>query len=161
MNSTLTIDAHTLGDSFAGDPEFSLPQRPRFISEVLVIPVGLNGLLFEGTRDTQVISGRSARTFIPKLLPHLDGHHTVQMLQARFAQLPPNSVRDAIVLLYTRGLLEDGPVGEPAEGLRPLASFAGRYADVTRVSSSRQQILARIAAARVAVIDSEAGRQVA
>ena len=100
MKSSLTIDARSLGDSFAGDPEFALPERPRFIREVLVIPVGHNGLLFEGTRDTQVISGRSARTFIPRLLPHLDGHHTLPMLQARFSSLPPKSVRDAIVLLY-------------------------------------------------------------
>lgn len=161
MSSILTIDAQTLGHSFSGDPELKLPHMPRFISEVLVIPFGESGLLFEGVRDLQVISGRSARTFIPQLLPLLDGQHSIDMLQARFPRLPPGAVRDAVVLLYTRGLLEDGAPGDVPAELADLAAFAGRYNDVTRISPSRREVLARLAKARVAVVDNEAGRLVA
>ncbi len=160
MTSMLTIDARSLGSTFAEDPEFALPARPRFIPEVLVIPYGQNALLFEGGRELQVISGKSARTFLPRLLPLLDGRHTIEELSARFPQLPANAVRDAVVLLYTRGLLEDGDPGEPPPGQDALAAFAGRYCDVTRVSASRRQVLDRLAAARVAVVGNAAGREV-
>lgn len=158
MSALLTIDAQSLGSSFAEDPEFALPQRPRFIPEVLTIPYGQNALLFEGVRDLQVIAGRSARTFLPTLLPLLDGTRTIEALQAQFPRLPPQAVRDVLVLLYTRGLLEEGDDG-PAVPCDPaLASFVGRYCDVTRVNASRGQALDRLAAARVAVVDNASGR---
>lgn len=158
MSSVLTIDARSLGSSFAEDPEFSLPRRPRFIPEVLVIPYGQNALLFEGVRDLQVIAGKSARTFLPQLLPLLDGTRTLENLHSCFPRLLPDAVRDAVVLLYTRGLLEDGDPGAAPAGREALAAFAGRYCDVTRVSSSRREALDRLARARVVVVDNAAGR---
>ena len=158
MSASLTIDAKSLGESFAEDPEFTLPRRPRYIPELLQIPFGQNALLFEGARDLQVVAGRSSRTFLPQLLAVLDGTRTIDELRARFPQLPSNAVRDALVLLYTRGLLEDGD----AERLTPvssaLASFAGRYCDATRANASRGQVLERLAATRIAVVDNAVGR---
>lgn len=159
MRSMLTTHAQNLGNTYAEDPEFALPLRPRYIPEVLTVPYGQNALLFEGVRDMQVIAGKSARTFLPRLLPLLDGLHTLAELQARFPRLPASAVRDAVVLLYTRGLLEDGDPGAAPPGLEALDAFAGRYCDVTRVNPSRREAMGRLTAARVAVVDNAAGRE--
>ncbi|WP_045739087.1 hypothetical protein [Xanthomonas sp. MUS 060] len=158
--SILTIEASSLGTSFIADPEFSLPQRPRMIPELVTLAYGQNALLFDGVRDLQVISGRSARTFLPQLFPLLDGTRSLDDLAAAFPKLPPKSLTDAIVLLYSRGLLEDGGVEETDAALQPLASFAGRYCDVTRVNPSRHAVLQRLARARVAVVGNRAGRHI-
>lgn len=159
MSSLLTISAQVLGHGFSEDPEFRLPQHPRLVPEVLALPYGAQALLFEGVRDTQVVAGRSARTFIPRLMEALDGQHTLEMLQERFAPVPPDAVHDAVVLLFTRGLLEDGPE-DPVAQNRALSAFAGRYCDVTRANTSRNQALGRLAAARVAVVNNAGGRHV-
>lgn len=161
---TLNISARVLGHSFARDPELRVPQHPRFIREVLTIPYGTDGLLFEGVRDVQVITGRSARSFLPRLLPLLDGTRSIDALAAAFPTLPPQAIHDAVALLYSRGLLEDGPLPPApergAEKAAALAGYAGRYVDVTRVNRSRGEVLDRLAAQNVAVIATSAATDV-
>lgn len=153
---TLTVSAQVLGHSFARDPELRIPQQPRFIREVLTIPYGADGLLFEGVRDVQVIAGRSARSFLPRLLPLLDGTRSFADLAAVFPALPPQAIHDALALLYSRGLLEDGPLDTAPGRNTALAAYAGRYADVTRVNRSRGEVLDRLAARKVAVVATDA-----
>jgi len=160
MNNVLTVTAQTLGFSFAGDPELNLPERPRYIAEAVAIPYGQNGLLFDGVRGVQVIMGRSARTFLPRLLPMLDGNRTLDELTAAFPQMPRRALHDSLALLYSRGLLEDGPAQPCVDQLAELSAFAGRYCDVTRVNRSRVEVLGRLAARRVAVAATPLGEAV-
>jgi SagB-type dehydrogenase family enzyme len=156
MNAALTLTAQSAGSSFANDPELQLPGRPRFPPEILVIPYGQSGLLFEGANGTQVLNGRGARGVIPMLLQRFDGRHTLPELCEAMPDIPAGAVRDVVALLYSRGLLEDGigPVGRGE--LAEMAAFVGRYADVTRVNGNRGEAMARLAQARVAI----AGNQV-
>lgn len=156
MKKTLTVSAQNLGYSFEGDPELNLPEYPRYIRELVAVPYGQNSVLYEGVRDIQVLSGRSARTFIPRLLAALDGSRNLADLCALFPRVPAQSLRDALALLYSRGLLENGAEQAVDESLMPLASFAGRYNDVTRVNESRHQALDRLAQTRVALIGQAA-----
>ncbi len=160
MNNVLTITAQSLGFGFAGDPELNLPERPRYVAEVVAIPYGQNGLLFDGVRGVQVIMGRSARTFLPRLLPLLDGSRTLDELASVFPQLPRQALHDTLALLYSRGLLEDGPLEPCAEEIADLSAFAGRYCDVTRVNRSRGEVLDRLSAKRVAVAATSLGEAV-
>lgn len=156
MNAPLTLTASQIGSSFSNDPELQLPRFPRFPPEILVIPYGASGLLFEGGAGTQVLSGRGARGFIPLLLEHLDGSNDIDALYARFPKLPTQAIRDAVALLFSRGLLEDGGAGEVVAEKRDLAAFAGRFADVTRVNRNREEVLARLASVRVAIVGNDA-----
>ena len=160
-NAALTTSAAGIGSHFEADPELSLPLHPYFPPEIAVVPYREDGLLFEGARGTQLLAGRSARFFIPQLLARLDGRSTLPQLAAHFPSVPPKALHDAVALLFSRGLLEDGaPVPVPAP-LAELAAFAGRYSDVTRVNRNRGDALARLAAARVAVAASPAQAQLA
>lgn len=156
MKKTLTVSAQNLGYSFEGDPELNLPEYPRYIRELVAVPYGQSSVLYEGVRDIQVLSGRSARTFIPRLLDALDGTRNLADLCALFPRIPAQSLRDALALLYSRGLLENGPEQSVNEALLPVAAFAGRYNDVTRVNESRYQALDRLAQTRVALIGQAA-----
>ncbi|MEP7185014.1 MAG: nitroreductase family protein [Rhodanobacter sp.] len=151
MNAALTLTAQSAGSSFANDPELQLPEHPRFPPEILVIPYGQSGLLFEGANGTQVLNGRGARGVIPMLLQRFDGHHTLSELYESMPDIPSGAVRDVVALLYSRGLLEDGigPVG--SDGLAEIASFVGRYSDVTRVNRNRGEAIERLAQARVVI----------
>jgi SagB-type dehydrogenase family enzyme len=153
---SLSLSSQTLGERFAADPELHLPERPRLMPELLQRPLGPASLLFEGARGIQVVGGRSARTLLPRVLPLLDGHRTLDELQAALAPLAPRAVRDIVALLFSRGLLEDGAAEPPPASLAALAAHAGRYNDVTRVNRHRGEALARLAQARVAVAGSPA-----
>ncbi len=153
MKETLRVSASQLGTSFTLDPELSLPIRPRFIPEVVAVPFGANGLIFDGVRDLQVIAGRSVRDLLPRLLPLLDGAKTIDELHTALPHLPVSALVDAIALLYSRGLIEDG--AEPHE-TGALASYVGRYSDVTRVNSSRATALDRLAKMCIGVAGSGA-----
>lgn len=159
MSLALTQSADSIGNTFANDPELQLPEYPRFPAEILVIPYGQSGLLFEGGHGIQVLSGRGARGFIPRLLPLLDGSRDLAALSDEFPRVPVKSLRDAVALLYSRGLLEDGREGEVAPELEAVSAFAGRYVDVTRVNRNRGEVLARLDVVRVQVAGEGPGRE--
>jgi SagB-type dehydrogenase family enzyme len=152
MSAGLQLSSTVIGSSFANDSELRLPARPRAIPEVMVLPYGATGLLIEGTRDTQVLNGRAARSFVPRLLEALDGRRTLEELLDAFPPYPRQAVYDALAMLFSRGLLEDGPAAETAPELAPVSAFCGRYVDVTRVNANRGEALARLARTRVAVM---------
>jgi SagB-type dehydrogenase family enzyme len=159
MNQINSISAEVIGGSFLNDAELALPLQPRFPTEILMIPYGANGLLFEGGDGNQIISGHGARNFIPRLIALLDGSKTMPDLFAAFPSLPPAKVFGALALLFSRGLLEEGAgdtLDQPKPQLAETAQFLGRYIDSTRVNGHRGAALNRLAMARVAVAGSGA-----
>lgn len=158
MNAGLQLSSAVIGNSFANDAELQLPAYPRAIPELLVMPYGMTGLLVEGTRDTQVLNGRAARSFVPRLLERLDGTRPLEALLTAFAPYPPRAVFEALAMLFSRGLLEDGPSPAPPPELAEVAAFCGRYADVTRANRNRGEALARLGRTRVAVLGDPAAK---
>lgn len=154
MSASLQLSSAVIGSSFANDAELQLPERPRAIPELLVMPYGATGLLVEGARDTQVLNGRAARNFVPRLLQQLDGTRTVAELLGAFPPYPPQAVFEALAMLFSRGLLEDGAPRAVDVSLADTAAFCGRYVDVTRVNANRSGALDRLAGAGVAVLGS-------
>lgn len=158
MNAGLQLSSAVIGSSFANDAELQLPVYPRAIPELLVMPYGMTGLLIEGARDTQVLNGRAARGFVPRLLEQLDGTRTLEQLLTAFAPYPPQAVFEALAMLFSRGLLEDGEAPSPPQGLEQVSAFCGRYADATRVNRNRGEALQRLGRTRVAVLGLEAAK---
>lgn len=155
MSGALTLSADTVGETFTMDPELSLPVYPRYINETVCIPYGSAGLLFEGVQGTQVLKGRSTRTFIPRLLEKLDGTLTISQICEYFPHFPKSVITNAVALLYSRGLLEDGNSILPNEVDRAADAFFGRYIDVTRVNKNRKEVADRLASCSVAIVSSE------
>ncbi|ETX12953.1 hypothetical protein OCH239_15150 [Roseivivax halodurans JCM 10272] len=151
MNQMNSISADVIGGSFLNDAELALPERPRVPPEILMIPYGAHGLLFEGGDGNQIISGRGARSFIPRLVAVLDGTRTLPEILAAFPRVDDAKVFGALALLYSRGLLEDGPGAAVPEALEETAQFLGRYIDATRVNGNRGAALDRLAGTRVAL----------
>ena len=147
------VAAREVGQWFSTDPELVMPARPRLISELVVLPLGSDGLLFVGAAEPQVLRGRSARGPLLRLLPLLDGQHTLTEISAQQPELDLRSVRDAVSLLFSRGLLEDGAPGRPIdEATRDTASFIGRHIDASRSHPNRAAAMESLAGSTVEVI---------
>ena len=149
------VHAESIGRRFSADADLVLPERPRIPPEVLVLPFSEDGLLFVGTRQTQLLKGKSARDLLPRLVLHLNGQSTVEEIASRFPGLASETVRHAVALLYSRGLLEDGCPPPSAAGLQDVDSFLGRFVDVTRVNRNRREALDRLQTSKVVVGGSE------
>lgn len=147
------ISAMAMRHAVESDPHFRMPVRPRFPAEYAVVPLP-DGLIVEGGPEPQVFRGRAATTLLPRLLPLLDGTRTLEEVAGQLPGASLNHVTDAVALLYTRGLLEDGKADEgidvsacPPEVL----GFYRRLVDATRANRSAGEALVRLQSARVAL----------
>ena len=146
------MTAGSMGMAVEVDPQLTMPVRPRFLAELVTVPLE-DGLLIDGSDEQQVLRGPAVKNLLPKLLPLLDGTRRVEQIAAELPELPHRAIHNALALLYTRGLLEDHEA-DPTElgAVDPqLIGFLRRYVDATRVNRSGLQALHRLAAAHAAV----------
>ncbi len=142
------IDARWVGERFATDPAFHLPRRPRFPRELLLLPTA-DGLCVEGAAERQLLRGKAAMAFLPELIALLDGTRSLDDLAAAFPGRPAEHVHHAVTLLYSRGLLEEGPLDSSGGD---VASFLGRFVDHTRHHHNRGDAAALLAAASATIV---------
>lgn len=148
-SSIYRVDATWIGRAFARDRDLQLPERPRLIPEILVAPIGEDGLIFVGGENDQVVRGKSVGV-LRTILPELDGRRTLGELAQDVGAVRPEHLVSMVSLLHSRGLLEEGVPGQ-SNANSHVASFLGRFVDVTRANPNRNAALARLAAARVHV----------
>ena len=153
----LTVSAGAIGANFVNDPELNLPRYPRYINEIQMLPFGQAGIIFVGGSGYQVISGSSARSFLPRLIKHLTGHNSLEELGDIFSEFSPKVLTDAVTLLFSRGLLEDGIDAQDETETTPLLAFSGRYIDVTRINKNRSQVKSRLSSSRVGIAVTTSG----
>jgi SagB-type dehydrogenase family enzyme len=148
--ATNQLSASAMSFAVAADPQFRMPDRPRLVPGLIVVPM-IDGLLIEGTAERQVLRGGAARTLLPHLMSVLDGTRDLAELAAQLPDVPPADVRAAISLLYVCGLLEDAAVpGADPDG-SPVGAYLGRHLDTTRVNRSAAEAVQRLATARIAI----------
>jgi SagB-type dehydrogenase family enzyme len=148
------VDAEWMGHAFARDRDLRLPERPRIIPELLVLPFGGDGAIFFGAEDDQVVGGRSARRVVEELRRHADGTRTLAELATVVPSLSAEHLRSALTLLASRGLLEEGEVQAPAaeDELGDTRAWLGRFVDVTRSNRNRDEALERLRTSRVRLL---------
>lgn len=145
------VAANYLGSRLQADPELELPHRPRLPPEIIVLPFGPDGLLFEGGKTTQVLTGTSSRTLLPAVLAQLDGTKSCEEIAAAVPHASVNQIKNIVTLLFSCGLLEDGLSPLPPEEFRELDAFFGRFVDVTRNNGNRGEAMARLCGASIAI----------
>jgi len=153
MKRAHLVSARDMARAVEGDAQFRPPARPRFLSELVTVPLA-DGLLVSGTDEAQVFRGGAATTLLPRLLPLLDGSADLESLAAALPDVAPETLRGAVALLYTRGVLEEGE-GDPcpgAAGTHPQATgFYRRHVDTTRANPNAASTLRRLAGSRALV----------
>jgi len=151
--------------------EMRLPARPRFVSDLVTIPVD-GGIHLVGA-DPLTLRGPSAQWVVDELAPLLDGARSVGELLEVLPEVSAESLLDVLHLLNTNGLLEEGADDVAAHQRYKMASafekqltFFSRYLRVTGHSRSRFQVQRALQQARIAIVsDSDwattLGRQLA
>ena len=138
----ILVAADILGPNLLSDPEVQVPRKPRLPPEIVVLPFGPRGILLEGSKTTQVLSGSSARTLLPAVLEQLDGTKTVEEIAAAIPYASFDDIENVVTLLFSCGVLEDGLSPPPPEEFRDLDAFLGRFVDVTRNNQNRGEAMA-------------------
>ncbi|MEV0113248.1 nitroreductase family protein [Streptomyces sp. NPDC050844] len=156
MADNQLVSAEDMRRAVAQDPQFNAPIRPALCRGLVVVPF-TGGILVEGGPTRQVLRGVATRDLIPRLLPLLDGTRDAEEI-ADQADVPVQHVEQALALLYTCGLLEEGAAAEGQAVDNPTAVFLSRSLDSTRVNRSASEVLERLRSTRVAVsADGETG----
>lgn len=154
MNEQRLIAAEAMARAVTFDPQFAMPRRPHFPAELVVIPME-DGLLIDGADDKQLLRGKATRNLLPRLLPLMDGTRTLEQLAEALPKVPGESIRNAVALLYTRGLLEDSAADpqdiDAATCDQQTLAFFRRHVDVTRFNRSALEAMAHLARAQVAI----------
>ena len=148
------LSAAGLSAATTNDPQFQLPSHPSVVAGAVLLWVG-DQLLIEGTGSRRVLSGRSARRILPDLLPLLDGTRTLLELAETLA-LQESRVRAVLLLLYSCGLLQQGPVTVGPRS--PHAVLLSRLLDTTRANVNVAQAQQRLADALVQISAPDAVR---
>jgi SagB-type dehydrogenase family enzyme len=134
------------------DSAVKLPQQPRFLSELVVVPLK-DGILVDGSEQQHVFKGPAGQTLLPRLISLMDGSRTLIQLEVAFPDIHPRQIRAAISLLFNYGLVEEGtsekniPSGSNLETL----GFLRRYNSTKRANSSGQEAYDRLSASRVII----------
>src|SRR5450756_1578154 len=149
---SMQLSAVQLATATANDPQFRLPERPCLV-EGLVLAWTATGLLVEGTGTRRALSGKSAQHILPGLLPLLDGTRALPEL-AELTQLDEARIHAVLLLLYSCGMLQEGPHPEPA---RRDAAYAllSRLLDTTRVNASVAEAQTRLETTTAIVVAPE------
>jgi SagB-type dehydrogenase family enzyme len=156
----MSYKAEGLSRVFQTDPQMQLPLRPRFSEDYFVMPLGETAMMIAGGEKAEVFRGKSAALLLPHLLPLLDGTRTFEDLDAALPSVAPKVLRDAVSLLYFRGLLEEGETEEDRAALTDeererydaQLRFFGRFIDVNRISRNRYGAQRLVMSARVLIV---------
>lgn len=154
MKTAHLVAARDIAQAVSTDAQFRMPHRPRFLPELVVVPLA-DGLLVSGTDEAQVFRGGAATTLLPRLIALLDGSADLDAVARALPDVAPEKVRNAVALLYSRGVLEEGgaPPHSGAAGLHPeAAGFYRRHVDTTRAHASVSTMLRALADSRAVVV---------
>lgn len=156
MSDQSVITAETIGTAARFDPQLRVPPRPR-VRRGIVISREPGQVVVTGTPKKQLFRGRSATDLLPALLDLLDGSRT----HARLAQelgRPEEVVFKALSLLWTCGVVEDGPPEQdPAREIdATLADYLSRVGSATEANARWEQAADRLSSAEVEIFGDPA-----
>ena len=151
-------EAKGLAQRVAHDPQIQLPTYPRMPEDIVKIWFTQQLLVLGGPIDDIALRGKSVENLLPQLLPLLQGRLTMDQIVERIHGFRSQSVRDALVLLYMQGVIEEGAIPfqnlnrELIKAFNSQLKFYSRYIDYTHANINRYEVLSRMQASSVLVI---------
>jgi SagB-type dehydrogenase family enzyme len=131
-------------------PRFDPPIRPRFVQELVMVPLE-GGVLFHGSDQLHTFEGKRTQSFLSTLLPLMDGTRDLGALRAALPGIPGRELEQAIVSLFEWGLVEEGAVEcLPNVNVETLAHFR-RYGGATGATRSGAQAYEAFAETEVVI----------
>ncbi|MFE4368021.1 TOMM precursor leader peptide-binding protein [Streptomyces sp. NPDC056835] len=157
--SDRSITAETIGSAARFDPQLRVPRRPR-LRRGLVVSTEADQVVVTGPPKKQLFRGSSATDLLPALLALLDGERTHAGIAAELGR-PEDVIFKALSLLWTCGVVEDGPPAEAEAALAQgidgrLADFLSRVGSATEANACWEQAATRLRTARVEIFGAPA-----
>jgi hypothetical protein len=90
--------------------ELRLPARPRFIEDLVRVPIGPRGVLLLGG-EGGALQGASIAWVLSELVPLLDGRRSLGELSESLAGVSQQDLEEVLRLLWMNGMLEEGADG--------------------------------------------------
>lgn len=152
------LPAAVITNAIQDDLHFRVPIYPKLIQELEYIFTNDNKIIFDGIEEIRVIKGKAVATLLPKLLPLLDGSRTIEEIANIIIDYSSFQIYQALVLLYTQGLLEDAFVDKEIDIEsfdETTLAFMRRYCDTTRINRSGAEAMSNLLIKEVGVITSE------
>jgi SagB-type dehydrogenase family enzyme len=137
------IDAKEIGMAVSYDPQFRMPIRPKVSKYVNLVSCGDDGVIFDGSPEKQLFRGSAVKKFLYDLISLADGTRTVQEIAETLDTYPSQFIYNALALLYSRGLLQEGTSSHYLEET-PYYKFIERHIDVTRVNLHPTEAIERL-----------------
>jgi SagB-type dehydrogenase family enzyme len=136
-------------------PRFSLPQRPRFTHELVVVQLQ-DKMLVDGTDRLHVFEGKAAQGLLSALIPLMDGTRTMEQIESVLPEVPPAEIAEAIFSLCELRLVEDEAVFRTPPGpSHPEAlAFFRRHAGATGVNRNGVEALEKLQNSKVLIFAS-------
>jgi hypothetical protein len=130
--------------SLSGDPEIdaTLPQRPRVIHELIWFILDRERLLVIGTLNGLIAPQRFGDVTLVDFANKADGTRTIEELVCDADGQIDEERRLALLLLFSRGLIEDALDDGTDENMNvPALPFLARIMDQTRACRSRRSLV--------------------
>ncbi|WP_371069514.1 SagB family peptide dehydrogenase [Sediminibacillus sp. JSM 1682029] len=150
------ISSQRMGKAVQLDPQFSLPKYPHFPDSFQLIPIE-DGVIIHGGESLQYFPGKNVYRFFEHFLPILDGTNSVEDIYRKNPQIKRQMIFNNLALLYSRGLLEDGPLDKEdyREDIdKNILDFFRRHTDSTRYNKSANEGLKRLADENILILSN-------
>jgi len=147
----------TLSELLALDPQMTVPEYPRLSEDVVKVWDSEASLIVYGSASPVAFGGKAVGLILPKVMPLMDGRHSIADIAAKLSDIPPGHLQKAVSLMYMKGMIEDGVASTrldsaQAAQFRPQLQFYARYLDLTRVFRNRHDLLAALRESRVLML---------
>ncbi len=136
MSGALT--AESIGAAARQDPQLKVPVYPRMRRGVQV-KTAEGKVTVVGLPSRQVFKGKTAATLLPRLLPLLEGSQDHRQL-AESCAVTEEVIFRVVSLLWTSGIVEEGPPEEGACGIADeVADYLSRLGDSTGANTTWEE----------------------
>lgn len=148
MSGALTADS--IGAAARQDPQLKVPEYPR-VRRGVQVKTAEGKVTVIGLPSRQVFKGKTASTLLPRLLPLLDGSQDHGQL-AESCEVTQEVIFRVVSLLWTSGIVEEGPPDEGAPGIADeVADYLSRLGDSTGANTTWEEAANRWLTAKIEI----------
>jgi bacteriocin biosynthesis cyclodehydratase domain-containing protein len=150
LEITTMSNSKGLARRLRSNGKVQLPNRPRRVDDLLLIPTGTQEYVVQSAEAT-LFKGQKIQALLTALLPLLDGSRNLTELQRYFPKVKLDLLDDVLALLYSKGMTEEG-FKDTSTFSTPAQLFYSRYNSLSRATINGYQTNQIIRSSRLALI---------